>query len=134
MRVPQKISIVTLGARDLASLRAFYAGWGWTETEDASEFWSAFDVGGLLLSLYPIGALGEEAAPGAHAPSTGWNGITLSINVQSEADLDAVFGAAVAAGAEVIAPVTRREWGGTSGYVADLEGNRWELAVGSDAV
>ena len=125
---------MTLGARDLASLRAFYAGWGWTETEDASEFWSVFDVGGLLLSLYPIGALGEEAAPGAHAPSTGWNGITLSINVQSEADLDAVFGAAVAAGAEVIAPVTRPRVGRDQWIRCGSGGEPMGAAVGSDAV
>jgi catechol 2,3-dioxygenase-like lactoylglutathione lyase family enzyme len=129
--VPQTVSIVTIGARDLASLRSFYTGWGWSETEDASDFWTAFDVGGWLLSLYPIDALGNEAAPDALAPSAGWNGITFAINLQSEADLASVFDAAVAAGAQVITPVTRREWGGISGYVADPEGNRWELAVGS---
>jgi uncharacterized protein len=133
MPVPQTISIVTIGARNLASLRSFYAGWGWTETEEASELWTAFDVGGWLLSLYPIDSLGVEAAPGAATPEAGWNGVTFAINVPSEADLVAVFQAAVAAGAEVITPVTRRAWGGSSGYVADPEGNRWELAVGSDA-
>ena len=65
---PQRVSIVTLGARELSSLRAFYARWGWTETEDASESWSAFDVGGWLLSLYPIDLLGDEAAPDAPTP------------------------------------------------------------------
>ena len=61
-----------------------------------------------------------------------WNGVTLAINVQSEADLRAMFDAAVAAGAALVAPVVRRAWGGMSGYVADPEGNRWELAVGSE--
>ncbi len=132
--IPQRVSIVTLGARDLASLRSFYARWGWTETEDASECWSAFDVGGWLLSLYPINLLGDEAAPDAPTPEAGWNGVTLAINVQSEADLRAMYDAATAAGAALVAPVSRREWGGMSGYVADPEGNRWELAVGSDFV
>jgi len=130
--IPQRVSIVTLGARDLASLRAFYARWGWTETEDANEGWSAFDVGGWLLSLYPIDSLGDEAAPGATRPEAEWNGVTLAINVESEAHLRAIFDAAIAAGAAQVAPVTRREWGGMSGYVADPEGNRWELAVGSE--
>lgn len=132
--IPQRVSIVTVGARDLASLRSFYARWGWTETEDANEGWSAFDVGGWLLSLYPIDGLGDEAAPDAPTPTADWNGVTFAINVQSEAELQAMFDAAVAAGATLIAPVSRREWGGMSGYVADPEGNRWELAVGSEFV
>ncbi len=134
MTIPQRISIVTLGARDLPSLRSFYATWGWTETEDAGASWSAFDVGGWLLSLYPIDLLGDEAAPDAPTPAVGWNGVTLAINVQSEPDLRAMFDAALAAGATLVAPVTRRAWGGMSGYVADPEGNRWELAVGSEFV
>lgn len=134
MGIPQRVSIVTLGARDLASLRSFYARWGWTETEDASEHWSAFDVGGWLLSLYPIDLLGDEAAPDAPVPEAGWNGVTLAINVQSEVDLLTMFDSALTAGAALVAPVSRRDWGGMSGYVADPEGNRWELAVGSDFV
>ena len=134
MAIPQRVSIVTLGARDLASLRSFYARWGWTETESANEGWSAFDVGGWLLSLYPIDSLGDEAAPGAAIPEADWNGVTFAINLQSEADLRAMFDAAVAAGAAPVATIIRRDWGGMSGYVADPEGNRWELAVGSEFV
>ncbi|MEM9038375.1 MAG: VOC family protein [Actinomycetota bacterium] len=131
MPVPQRVSIVTLGARDLASLRSFYGRWGWTETDEAGEMWTAFDVGGWLLSLFPLDLLGDEAAPGAPVPAAGWNGVTFAINVSAEDELRSVFDAAVAAGATIVAPITRREWGGTSGYVADPEGNRWELAVGS---
>lgn len=132
--MPQRVSIVSVGARDLKSLRAFYAAWGRTETEDASESWAAFDVGGFLFSLYPIELLGEEAAPDASVPDAGWNGTTLAINVSSVSELEATYDAAVLAGATAIFPVTLRSWGGTSGYVADPEGNRWELAVGSEFV
>lgn len=133
MTIPQRVSIVTVGARDLASLRSFYSGWGWAETDEASEQWTAFDMGGWLLSLYPIEPLGDEAAPGAPTPEVGWNGVTFAINVSSEGELHAMFDAAVAAGATLVAPPTRREWGGMSGYVADPEGNRWEMAIGSEA-
>lgn len=104
------------------------------ETENADEDWAAFDVGGWLLSLYPIDSLGHEAAPGAPTPAAEWNGVTFAISVQSEADLHAMFDSALAAGAAPVAPITRREWGGMSGYVADPEGNRWELAVQSEFV
>lgn len=132
MAIPQNVSIVTLGVRDLSSLRAFYRGWGWSETEGASEAWAAFDVGGWLLSLYPLDLLGREAAPGEPVPQQRWNGFTLAINVDSESELRAMYDAAVAAGASVVSPPVRREWGGISGYVSDPEGNRWELAIGSD--
>ncbi len=132
MGIPQAVSIATLGARDLPSLRAFYRGWGWSETEDASEEWAAFDVGGWLLCLYPLDLLGREAAPGEPVPDQTWNGFTLAINVESEGELRAVYEDAVAAGASVVSPIVRREWGGMSGYVSDPEGNRWELAIGSD--
>ena len=133
MTIPQRVSIVTVGARNLRSLRAFYTRWGWIETSDASEHWTAFDVGGWLLSLYPIDSLGQEAAPDAPTPEAGWSGVTFAINVQSEVDLRAMYDEAVAAGATPTTPVTRRDWGGISGYVADPEGNRWELAVGSES-
>ena len=132
MPIPQRVSIVTLGARDLVSLRAFYRGWGWSETDDSSEAWAAFDVGGWLLALYPLDLLGEEAAPEETTPEPGWNGLTLAINVDSEAALRAMYDSAVAAGASSVSPVVPREWGGMSGYVADPEGNRWELAIGAN--
>ena len=133
MPVPQRVNIVTLGVRDLSSLRSFYARWGWTEAEDSTEKWAAFDVGGWLLALYPIDDLGNEAAPG-FKPQPGWNGITLAINVETEEELRLIFEAAVDAGATVVAPITSREWGGVSGYLADPEGNRWELATSGAAV
>lgn len=34
----------------------------------------------------------------------------------------------MAAGARVVGAPVDREWGGYSGYVADPEGNRWEIA------
>lgn len=48
-----------------------------------------------------------------------------------EAALDVpgeVLDSAVAAGATLVAPVTRRDWGGVSGYFADPDGVRWEVA------
>ena len=35
---------------------------------------------------------------------------------------------AVAAGATLVAPATTREWGGVTGYFADPDGYRWEVA------
>jgi hypothetical protein len=35
---------------------------------------------------------------------------------------------AVAAGATLVTPATTREWGGVTGYFADPDGYRWEVA------
>lgn len=128
--IPQHLSVLTLGAADLAALREFYRSWGWAEVDASSDAWCAFDLGGCLLSIYPVDLLGEEAAPGEFAPTTRWRGFTLAINLATEDRLLEVFDAAVSAGALRIQNPTRREWGGMSGYVADPEGNRWEFATG----
>lgn len=128
--VPQHLSILTLGVFDLSALREFYSGWGWTEMEASSDTWCAFDVGGCLLSLYPLELLGDEAAPGEPVLAAPWRGFTMAINVETEPDVQDAFEAALAAGAIDIQPPTRRDWGGLSAYVADPEGNRWEIAAG----
>jgi catechol 2,3-dioxygenase-like lactoylglutathione lyase family enzyme len=131
--LPSRLSAVTLGARDLPKLRQFYRGLGWPELPGSDDNWTAFLLGGVLLTLYPLDALAAEAAPGRPAPA-GWSGVTLACNVDSAADVDAAFQAAVEAGATPVAEPVDREWGGRSAYFADPEDNRWEIAWASSAV
>jgi uncharacterized glyoxalase superfamily protein PhnB len=42
--------------------------------------------------------------------------------------VDTVLAQAVAAGATLVAAAQDRDWGGRSGYFADLDGYRWEVA------
>lgn len=128
--LPNQISILTLGARDLPRLREFYWAWGWeTNPEFDSDTYASFVLDGMGLSLHPMEMLGLEAAPGEALPEEDrWNGITLAMNVESKERVDTVIGEAVAAGAEPISPPTERVWGGYSGYIADPESNRWEIA------
>ena len=129
MSVPQQLSFLTLGARYVGRLRTFYAGWGWTERDGGSDGFAQFDVGGTRLALFPLDRLGAEAAPGAGLPPPGtWNGITLAVNVRSRPEVDRVHATAVAAGARTVTAPVLRDWGGYSGYVADPEGTRWEIA------
>ncbi|MEN8041319.1 MAG: VOC family protein [Actinomycetota bacterium] len=128
--VPQHLSILTLGAFDLPALREFYGTWGWSEIDASSDQWCAFDVRGCLLSIYPLELLGDEAAPGEPVLAAPWRGFTMAINVETEDDVQTVFDMAVASGAIAIQAPARRDWGGLSAYVADPEGNRWEIAAG----
>ncbi|MGH2463936.1 MAG: VOC family protein, partial [Candidatus Limnocylindrales bacterium] len=65
---------------------------------------------------------------------TGFSGITLACNVDTEEQVDTAYAAAIAAGATPIADPVQREWGGRSGYFADPEDNRWEIAWAPGAI
>jgi uncharacterized protein len=131
-RIPARLSIVTLGARDMSVLRPFYRGLGWPELDTGDDSWTGFLLGGVLLALFPMGDLTAEAAPGSADP-TGWAGVTLACTVDSRDEVDATFAAAVDAGATPVAEATDRPWGGRSAFVADPEGNRWEITWGPRA-
>lgn len=122
------ISFITIGVRDLPAMRAFYQRWGWVEKGGASDTFVAFDAGGVRLAFYRLDLLGDEAAPGEVDPASAWNGFTLALNTASRAEVDDEIRRAVDAGARLIAGPTERAWGGRSGYVADPEGTRWEIA------
>jgi len=127
--VPQRLTFVTLGARDVAALRRFYRDLGWVENEGASDTFTSFDCGSVKLALYPLHLLQEEAAPTALPPEPGtWTGVTLAVNLSDQVAVNRAYADALAAGAIAINEPTDREWGGYSGYIADPEGNRWELA------
>lgn len=129
MAIPQRVSFVTLGARDVGLLRRFYASWGWAELDAGGDDFAQFQVGTVRLALYPLDLLRDEAAPGCELPaSDAWRGVTLAINVDGRQAVDEAYRLAVASGARPVGAPVDREWGGYSGYVADPEGNRWEIA------
>jgi uncharacterized protein len=123
----QRIYYITLGVRDMPTLRAFYAELGWEERPGSGDDFATYEAGGVLLALYPLGQLSHEAAPGEAMPEMSWNGITLGVNVESAEAVDETFRLGLAAGARAVAGPVKRGWGGYSGYIADLEGNRWEI-------
>src|ERR1035438_8030629 len=100
---PQRISYITLGVRYMRTLRAFYAELGWQERPGSSDDFATYEAGGVLLALYPLGQLGQEAAPGEPMPGRAWNGITLGVNVESTEAVDETFRSALAAGARGVA-------------------------------
>lgn len=86
----------------------------------------------LMLSLWNETEF--EAEVGAIRRGPGVAPMTLAHNVRTEAEVDAVLATAVSAGASLSAPAARRAWGGYSGYFADPDGFRWEVAAGSGEV
>lgn len=123
----QRLSLMTLAVADLAVTRRFYAdGLGWEPMIDVPGEVLMFRVGEhVILSFWDLAAFTAEVGEpvtGGIAP------VTLAHNVASAEEVDGVIARAQAAGAQVTERGTRREWGGYSGYVADPDGYRWEIA------
>lgn len=123
-----RLSFVTLVVRDLAKSRAFYiGGLGWpVEFESPDEVVMVRVGEKVVLSLWQEAAAVGELGPIGRAQ--GAPPITLAHNVATPSDVDRVLAEARAAGATVAAQAEARHWGGYSGYFADPDGFRWEVA------
>lgn len=123
-----RVSFITLVVRDLDRSRDFYvAGLGWAAELDVPGEVVMIRVGDrLVLSLWQEdAAVGELGAIGR---GDGAPPFTLAHNVSTPDDVDRVLAEAAAAGAAVPAEPVARDWGGYTGYFADPDGFRWEVA------
>jgi catechol 2,3-dioxygenase-like lactoylglutathione lyase family enzyme len=130
--VPARLNVVTLGARDLARLRNFYAALGWEVAIEAEDF-CAFQLRGALLALFPWDKLAADGQAEAAAPAQGMRGFSLGINVDRPEQVDETIAAAKNAGAMVTKPPTDpAEFEGRHAYFADPEENYWEVVYLKD--
>nr|CRH06447.1 Putative lactoylglutathione lyase-like lyase [Candidatus Magnetococcus massalia] len=121
-----RISMITLGVTDMARAVAFYRqGLGFPQLESPPEV-AFFNLNGSWLGLFGRDALAQDAA--VAADGEGFRAVTLSHNVASEAEVDAVLNHAVAAGAKLVKAAKKADWGGYHGYFADPDGHLWEIA------
>jgi uncharacterized protein len=81
----------------------------------------------LVLSLWSRDLF--EAEVGPIAMRAGIAPFTISHNVATEAEVDAVLETARAAGADPVHKATEREWGGYTGYFGDPDGYLSEIAT-----
>jgi len=123
--VEQRLSLVTLGVRDLARARAFYEALGWTTGAGPEDDVVFFRAGGTILALWGRDQLAEDSGV---EDASGWGGVTLAHNVRSPDDVDAVLDEAKAAGATLARPGAQTFWGGYSGVFVDPDGHPWEVA------
>ncbi len=123
----QRVSLITLGVRDLKKARAFYDALGWqTSSEHMAEEVVAYDMFGFTLGLYQWDKLADDAQ--VSAEGTGFRGVALAYNVREKADVDAALEEAVQAGGTLVKAAHDVFWGGYSGYFADPDGHLWEVA------
>jgi uncharacterized protein len=128
MSVPARLGIVTLGVRDLGRSVAFYERLGWKRASSSVEgeiYW--FDLGGTNLGLFGRDALAADAKL-PPKDGDGFGGVTLAINLPSEQAVTEALDAAAQAGATIVKPAEKMDWGGFSGYFTDPDGYPWEVA------
>ena len=116
----QRISLITLGVRDLARERAFYEALGWADARQPDDEVCFFQSGGMVFALWT--GVGGHGAPG----------IEIAHNVRTPDEVAPLLDAAAAAGGSIVRPAAIAEWGGTSGAFADPEGYVWEVAHNPD--
>ena len=123
-----KISMITLGVRDLAASLAFYRdGLGFpTHNYVEGEDCIMFKLEGTWLALYPRASLADDAT--VPSGGAGFPGFALAHNVRSKDLVEETFMLAVAAGATPMKKPQDVFWGGYSGYFADPDGFLWEVA------
>lgn len=121
----QRLSLITLGVRDLDRSRAFYEALGWRTGAKEADDVAFFQAGGMVVALWGRAKLAEDSVV---QDGGGWGGVTLAYNTRSPEEVDAVIAEAEAAGATIGRPGAETFWGGYSGVFIDPDGHPWEVA------
>ncbi len=125
----QRLSMIPLGVADLQESKQFYeqvVGWNSAHGPEGIAF---FDLGGMVLSLYPHAELIKDMNPGETSnPNSAYHGFALAHNARSKEEVDAIFSRLKAKGATIIKEPEEAFWGGYSGYFRDPDGHPWEVA------
>jgi uncharacterized protein len=123
--VKQRVSLITLGTRDLGRARRFYEALGWSTGAAPSDNVVFFQTGDMVVALWDRAGLAEDSCVD---DGGGWGGITLALNLASATEVDATIEEARDAGAEIGREPAETSWGGYSGVFIDPDGHPWEVA------
>ena len=123
----QHLHLITLGVRDFEKSKKFYADTlGWAPASASQDDVAFFQAGGVVLGVYPREKLAEDAMTSSEG--SGFSGITLAYNAQSEAEVDEIIGELKAKGVKIVKEPQKVFWGGYSSYFADPDDYHWEVA------
>jgi uncharacterized protein len=125
------VSAILLGVRDMERSKRFYTeGLGWKVQND----WgiSVFFVphGGSVVGFY--GRDGLAANVGVAPEGTGFSGVVFNYVVRSERRVDEIMAEAQKAGAKILKPATKEQWGGYQGSFADPDGYVWGIGYSAE--
>jgi uncharacterized protein len=127
--VDQSVSFFTVATSDLNAAWTFYVeGLGWEPKMNVPGEVIFFQVApGVMLGFFDAALFVKDmnAPEGSTSVPAGF---TLAHNVQTEAEVDAILQAAVAAGAVILKPAQHASFGGYHGHFQDPVGVVWEIA------
>jgi catechol 2,3-dioxygenase-like lactoylglutathione lyase family enzyme len=146
-----RVSIITLGVDDLDRASSFYEAMGLERHKRFADGVAFFQMGGLILALWPREELARDAGFDYEKPTAAqiemaragtkaftsrvppnFSGVALAYNTRSPEEVAEVLQRAGKAGGRLIKAATVAFWGGTQGYFEDTEGNLWEVAWNPD--
>jgi predicted lactoylglutathione lyase len=120
------VSVLTLGVSDLERSTAFYEGLGFRRSQKSSEEITWFATGGTVMALYPWDELADDTT--VPREGAGFRGVTMAINLRSEAEVDHFIRKAEGLGGRIVKVPQKVFWGGYSSYFQDPDGHLWEVA------
>jgi len=127
-----RISLITLGVKDLARSLKFYSeGLGLPTSGKVEDGVIFFRTTGTTLALYPYEKLAEDVSDAFKMERSKFTGISLAHNVRKKEEVDELLAQAQTAGATIEKPAQDAFWGGYSGYFSDPDGYLWEVAWGA---
>ena len=123
----QRITIITLGVKDLDTSIDFYENkFGWVRSEMSNKDVVFFQLNGIYLSLYSKTELAKDAT--IDVTGNGFKGFTLSYNTASEKEVDDLIHFLKSKGVRIVKEPEKVFWCGYSSYIADPDDNLWEIA------
>jgi len=123
----QRITFITLGVANLKQSIDFYEHkFGWKRSELSNESITFYDLNGIHLALYNREELAKDAT--VDPSGNGFRSFTMAYNTRSEKEVDDLIAGFRKKGVQVIKEPQKVFWGGYSSYVADPDGNLWEIA------
>ena len=127
IKMEQRITFITLGVNDLKTSIDFYENkFGWKRSEMSNDDLILYQLNGIHIALYPRDELAKDAT--VNSQGDGFKGFTISYNVWSEKEVDDLIESLRDKGVKIVKEPQKVFWGGYSSYVADPDGNLWEIA------
>ncbi len=122
----QRVSLITLGVRDLVRARALYEALGWRSGAAPDDDIVFFQAGGMIVALWDRSKLAGDS--GLADDGDGFDGVVLAYTTRSAGEVDTAIAEAERAGARITRPPGDTFWGGYSGVFVDPDGHAWEVA------
>ena len=125
MSLQPRLSVITIAARDVGAMRAFYTDvLGWTPVAENADI-AFFRLNGFLISLCRREALGDFLGIDMSAPAA--SAVTFGYNVHSRDEVLDLYDR-LKDRVRMLRPPTEPPFGGLFFYFADIEDNILEVA------